>query len=313
MSARVLVVGEGLPPEGDPLRAVFSDSSFETELVGAGCSASLEALLRAARAHQPDIILLEGDAAKEDDYNLCKQIKSLDGISDIPLLVFSKGNDVAERIRGLSAGADDVLPPLDRREMRAKLQAQLTRKRHRDRMRAKLIHSMEMAYRDPLTGLSNRRAMDDCLPDMLAEGALAILIADLDRFKRVNDSHGHDMGDEVLVKTARALRENLRQSDLLCRIGGDEFLVGLTGLSSEALWGLAERLRVSIASLRFPFAERITASLGFATSGIATSGFARAKKRETLAHLIKRADGALYRAKDSGGNRVRSAERHKET
>ncbi|MBX9635661.1 MAG: GGDEF domain-containing protein, partial [Magnetospirillum sp.] len=163
-----------------------------------------------------------------------------------------------------------------------------------------------LATIDPLTGAFNRRhfvseATQEMERSVRYGNALAVIMLDIDLFKRVNDSHGHAMGDEVLRKVVEVCRANLREVDVFGRLGGEEFaaLLPQTTLAGANL--LAERLRRAIAELRVPLADsdlRITASLGVAE---------RSSDETAFDHMLSRADQALYRAKQTGRDRVEQA------
>lgn len=153
---------------------------------------------------------------------------------------------------------------------------------------------------DALTGLFNRKGMQAALDGWLQQGtAFSLILLDIDHFKRVNDTFGHDVGDQVLVFIAQKMREGSRGSDLLCRCGGEEFVILLPGADIEITLQVAERLRQSVADTRSPTGEALTLSAGVASwRGTA----------ESTRELLKRADEALYRAKDEGRNRVLRAQ-----
>lgn len=152
------------------------------------------------------------------------------------------------------------------------------------------------AQTDPLTGLLNRRGLGLALGALEAQRRpFSVLAVDIDHFKRVNDTHGHDVGDLVLQKLAAVLRGESRPSDLLCRNGGEEFLVVLPGTSSEAAAAIAERLRAQIEAAEMPHGGAITVSLG--VSHWPT-------EHRAVDEVLKRADQALYQAKKTGRNRV---------
>jgi diguanylate cyclase (GGDEF)-like protein len=162
----------------------------------------------------------------------------------------------------------------------------------------------DVASHDALTGLHNRRWLDQVLPATLESAGrdgrpLALLMIDVDHFKRINDTHGHGEGDRVLVAVACALAGALRQSDMLARFGGEEFAVLLPGAGDPVAHAVAERLRAAVASTPLALQggqtpERVTVSLGLA--------FLRAGDDPT--QLLGRADRALYRAKAAGRDRV---------
>jgi diguanylate cyclase (GGDEF)-like protein len=182
------------------------------------------------------------------------------------------------------------------------------RVRHDDEVLAETsrrgLHFERLATVDGLTGLRNRAWLDESFPRQLqrsgrAGQSSALLMMDIDRFKCVNDDHGHPTGDAVLACVARVLTSELRPQDLLARYGGEEFAVLLPGMDAPAARVVAERLRVAIAGAHAaePGDDRlppVTISIGLAVS----------ECEEALESLLARADAALYRAKGSGRNRV---------
>ncbi len=170
--------------------------------------------------------------------------------------------------------------------------------------RAAQAELRRLASIDELTGVANRRWFTAMASRELERcrrfnHQLALLMIDVDHFKRVNDTHGHAVGDEVLKAFTRILESNLRSVDLLGRLGGEEFAVVLPEAEEKAAWQTAERLRAAVESLQFPFEDgtvlRITTSVGI--SILSASG-------ESLDSLLARADSALYEAKGEGRNRV---------
>jgi diguanylate cyclase len=165
-------------------------------------------------------------------------------------------------------------------------------------------HLESLAHQDGLTQLANRRAADMLLEKELAHHRrnsrpLAVLLADIDHFKRVNDAHGHAVGDDVLKAVALRIGEVLRLGDVAARFGGEEFLVILKETDEDGAATAAEKLREAIESMVLPVVGRLTMSFGAA---VARNG------AELSSVLLKRADDALYRAKAAGRNRVVMAE-----
>ncbi|WP_404994937.1 diguanylate cyclase [Cupriavidus pauculus] len=159
------------------------------------------------------------------------------------------------------------------------------------------VTGLELASQtDPLTGLANRRALDEALTDIQQKRMPVALVAlDIDHFKRVNDTFGHDVGDLVLQHLARCIRDCSRSHDLPCRVGGEEFLVLLPDTSLSAAMDYAERLRKTVEGSAMPQVGRITISIGVTT-------WPRAD--QSLADAIKEADERMYEAKRGGRNRV---------
>jgi diguanylate cyclase (GGDEF)-like protein len=208
-------------------------------------------------------------------------------------------------VEGMEAGADDYLiKPFDAHELRARLQAGT---RILD-LQEQLVSAREalrvQATHDPLTGLWNRAAILDILQRELGraqrEGAsLGVVMADLDHFKRINDSYGHLVGDAALRETGRRMYASVRPYDAIGRYGGEEFLIVVPGCNPPDALNAAERLRIAIGkeAMEIPGGRiDLTLSLGVTASG-------RAKNSDPDL-LLRAADAALYQAKQAGRNRV---------
>ena len=166
----------------------------------------------------------------------------------------------------------------------------------------------EQAMADPLTGLWNRRYLKGQAAKEMARArrggtSLSLIIVDLDHFKRINDTHGHDVGDLVLQSFADTARAQLREGDILCRMGGEEFVILLPDTAPEQAMQVAERLRLAVSTT--PVEVETEAVAAARLTYTASLGVARVDPEETsLEPAIKRADEALYAAKNAGRNRV---------
>jgi two-component system cell cycle response regulator len=208
----------------------------------------------------------------------------------------------------LDLGIDDVIEQeADAAELALRIQTQIKSKRRNDSLRTSMVDRMRQALFDPLTGLFNRRYALPALARIAERAALndepfAILLADIDQFKHVNDTYGHAAGDNVLVTIANRLRDCLRPNDLLARIGGEEFLIALPELSLGEAHAMAERLRLSVCCRPFYLASgdqiRVTISIGLAM------GDTPADAMNDFDSLISAPDTALLDAKAMGRNRV---------
>lgn len=263
------------------------------------------ALVRAAEGDF-DGILVSLDLKSYDGLRLCSQLRSLERTRNVSVLMLGEAEDRARILRGLEIGAHDFLiRPVDRNELLARVRTQVRRKRFTDRLRDSVQSSMEMAVMDQLTGLHNRRFMDSRMATMFDESALrarslAMLVLDVDRFKTVNDTWGHDAGDEVLREFADRVRACTRGIDLVARMGGEEVVVVLPDTTLEAAYTIAERIRERVEAEQFAIhrnsrAIPVTVSIGVAS---------RRAGDVSSAEMMKRADDALYRAKAAGRNRV---------
>ena len=263
-----------------------------------------EALFKAAEDNI-DLIIVSLGLRAYDGLRLCSQIRSLERTRNLPILVITDLEDRQRVLRALEMGVNDCLTrPVDRNELLARVRTQLRQKRYADSLREKVQQSIELALFDPLTGLNNRRFMENHLTTMLdnarvRRAPLTLMILDIDHFKRVNDTYGHDCGDEVLKSFADRLRGIIRGGDLLCRLGGEEFVIVMPGVNVHAAARIAERARLAIQQEQFvidPTGRMIpvTVSIGLAERG----------ENGDASSLYRRADRALYRAKAEGRNRV---------
>jgi two-component system cell cycle response regulator len=203
-------------------------------------------------------------------------------------------------LRGFDLGANDhVLRPVDPNELRARARNQIRWRRYQEGLRADLDRSIELAVTDSLTGLRNRLYARRHLEAALAEQAAAVLILDVDRFKALNDAHGHAAGDMALREVAERLRLHVRACDVVARWGGEEFLIAMGGASAEDAMAAAERLRAAVA------AEPVVRLAGKVPTSVTVSvGIATAPRGTPVDALVQAADAALYRAKRSGRDRA---------
>jgi two-component system cell cycle response regulator len=262
------------------------------------------ALFRAAEGGY-DLLIISLGFENFDGLRLCSQVRSLDRTRNVPILAIADADNNTRLVRGLEIGVNDYLTrPIDRNELAARVRTQIRRKRYTERLRDNVQMSIEMAITDALTGLYNRRYMESHVGTLVDQAAsrgkpLTVLVLDIDYFKSINDTHGHDAGDDVLREFAIRIRKSIRGIDLACRYGGEEFVVVMPETDLAVATMVAERLRRRIASEPFPIQQgsrnvEVTISIGIAGLGA----------QDNAASVLKRADQALYRAKRDGRNRV---------
>ncbi|WP_443750499.1 PleD family two-component system response regulator [Asticcacaulis solisilvae] len=256
-------------------------------------------------AGRVDLVVLNMTAKAFDPLRWVAQLRSSEPTRHRPVLGIYNPDDRKALLKALDLGVNDVAPkPLDMQELLARAKTQIRRKRYSDFLRDSLDRSLEMAVTDGLTGLNNRRFLDHQLSLALSRHnrggqPCSVLLLDIDFFKRVNDTYGHDAGDEVIKEFARRLSLNVRAIDLPCRFGGEEFVVLMPETESVDAGHIAERVRQQVADAPFILSDgrqlNVTVSVGVATSqGLGDSPES----------LLKRADEGVYEAKSSGRNRV---------
>lgn len=239
-----------------------------------------------------------------DGLRLCSQFRTTEETRNVPILLLVGPDDQKQLVKGLEIGVTDyVVRPIDRNEFIARLRAQVRRKRYQERLRLHYQQSIEMAVTDPLTGLYNRRYMASHLATLLSQSpsqhGISVLMLDLDYFKQINDTHGHQVGDEVLRELGGRIVRNIRGIDMACRYGGEEFVVLMPDTDIDAAEIVANRLLHAIGEAPVTVktaagALTVTCSIGCTTSTAA----------DTAESLLKRADDALYEAKTGGRNRI---------
>ena len=297
ISGRILVIEDRAESAAwftsalEPLHEVSAVDTFE------------EAMVR-VKGGDPDLVVVSLGMRSFDGLRLCSQLRSLPEGRNVPILVVVSDGDRRKLTQALEMGVNDYLTrPVDKNELVARVRTQLRKKRYADRLRHNVQLSLEMAITDQLTGLHNRRYMSRHL-DNLVETAkktgkpIAFVIMDIDYFKAVNDTNGHDIGDEVLKEFAARISANVRGIDLACRYGGEEFVVVMPDTDVAFAMQVSERLRKSIETTPFPISRapnnlNLTISIGIAGSE---------GESDSAAALLHRADQALYRASPGEGS-----------
>jgi two-component system, cell cycle response regulator len=252
-----------------------------------------------------DLFIISLGLQDHDALRLCSQLRSLERTRQLPLLCIAEVEDRTRVLRGLDLGVNDYLMrPIDRNELIARVRTQIRRKRYVDSLRDHVQASMELTVVDPLTGLNNRRYLETHLITLVGQAVekvqpLCLMILDIDHFKAVNDTFGHDAGDQVLRGFAGRIKKVLRGIDLFCRLGGEEFVVVMPDTNIETAMKVAERVREAVGKDVFAIrpegrAIPITVSIGLAEHGHDIDAD----------ELIRRADRALYKSKGSGRNKV---------
>ncbi|MEM9468989.1 MAG: PleD family two-component system response regulator [Pseudomonadota bacterium] len=297
--AKVLIV-EDMDFEHDKMISTLAQDNDDVTIVPNGPEA-----MEKVSQEDFDLLVISLNLESEDGLRLCSHLRSSDRTRSIPILMVSEEGDMSRIAHGLEIGAHDyILRPIDSNEFLARVRTQIRRKRFQDRLRSSFEVSISMALTDPLTGLYNRRYFEVHMAKTIEQARrsnkeMALLIMDIDHFKSVNDNYGHGVGDEILKEFADRIQEKLRSFDLVARFGGEEFVAILPDVSEEIAHIVSERLRRSIADEPF----KCSAPDGQIDISVSIGGTLISSQTEkTLEELLKRADDALYEAKENGRN-----------
>ena len=299
--ARILIIDDQ-PEQAERLRSHLSHNyllSIESDP---------EVALSRVRSADFDLVIVNMALEAMDPLRLCSSIRSFEETRLTPLLAIVRQGDTRKLVRALDMGVNDYLTrPVEKNELTARVATQIRRKRFIDQLRSSFQASLEMAVTDQLTGLYNRRYLASHLAAMFDRAfwtgrPLSVMILDIDHFKVVNDTHGHDVGDKVIQEFAERIRASVRGIDLACRYGGEEFLIAMPDTEKGFARVVAERLRQEVETARIVLNGgrdelQVTVSIGIASTE-------DGPKDDTAQKLIKRADQALYVAKTGGRNRV---------
>ena len=299
-----ILVADDDPISRKAIQGCLTDAGYDVAVAVDGAGA-LELI---SKPDSPRLMVLERTMPHVDGVDVCRAIRQRALEPDVYIIVLTGRGEREDVVEGFEAGADDYLTkPFDIPELMARVR---TGARIIERQAELIAARMQLrsdAMYDSLTGLLNRAAFFDIFKKEVSRAEryqtpLALIMADLDQFKETNDRYGHPAGDRALAETARRLRTSLRVSDSIGRYGGDEFVIVAPGCTANSAALLAERFRLLIATQPVILeAGEIHLTMSFGVAG--TTDLKNADD------LLRAADEALHRAKNSGRNRVKGAER----
>ena len=304
---------ESINSEGGRILLIDSDVRHADRLRGYLVASNQVDVL----ANPADAVLAVGSGSYElalvsmalgdfDPLRVCSQMRTVEQSRTLPIILIADEADRPRVVRGLDLGVNDfIMRPVERNELMARVRTQIRRQRYAAELRQSVTNTLALAVTDELTGLYNRRYFDRHLALMLEkareqERDMALMLIDMDFFKEVNDTHGHDIGDAVLREFALRLRRNIRGVDLACRFGGEEFVVLMPDTDYRQAQNVAERVRTAVAERGFDTGPSSRALTVTVSVGVALNE----SEHDTPEMILKRADVALYRAKREGRNRV---------
>ncbi|MDX9689172.1 MAG: PleD family two-component system response regulator [Proteobacteria bacterium] len=254
-----------------------------------------------------DLFVVSLHVGIERCLHLCAQLRAREDMRHVPILLIGEQTDLEHISRALDIGANDyILRPIESSELMARTRTQLRQKHHYDRLRQNYEQNLALALVDPLTGAYNRRYMDMHLPMLFArckmtQRPLSVINIDLDHFKNVNDTYGHAAGDMVLKDTLARVLVNVRPSDLVVRMGGEEFAIVMPETDLRTAINVAERLRENFEQTPVLVGDQSTKITVTSSFGVASLNH---ESDTTPTQLLDRCDAVLYRAKETGRNKV---------
>ena len=264
------------------------------------------AALKRVRESRPDLILLDILMPEMDGFEVCTQLKADERTKDIPVVFVSSMADIEYKVKGFKVGGVDYInKPFHHAEILVRINTHITMLRLRKNLEEQNAELERLANTDYLTNLYNRRrffqaAQDEFAGAIRSRNPISITLMDLDYFKKINDTHGHLVGDHVLIHIAKLIRRHCRVSDVAARYGGEEFIILHPSIDRQKAYQVAEKIRKAVevtpCSLE---GDEISLTL---SAGVVDTQAGRDFNR--IDDILGLADKALYRAKDAGRNQV---------
>lgn len=257
-----------------------------------------------------DLIIVSTQLTDMDGLRLASHFKGLEETRNVPVLMLVDEDDSRAMLKGLELGVNDyIVMPVDYNEMAARVKTQIRRKKYQDALKSNYQQTISRSITDGLTGLYNRHYLNNHLDNLVRQSLnnnkpMSLIILDMDHFKSVNDTYGHDIGDQVLKQFADIVIKSIRSSDLAARFGGEEFVVLMPETDSQQAKEAAERIRKTLETTPL----KITHEAGQISKTVSVGVSFMNDMGDTGQAMLKRADEALYKAKHSGRNRVECAE-----
>jgi diguanylate cyclase (GGDEF)-like protein len=292
-----------------PIILIVDDTVANIRLLGSILGADYEIAIATngaqalELAHQimPTLILLDVMMPDMNGFEVCRRLQDDPQLRTIPIIFLTARTDEPDIVAGFDAGAVDyIAKPFIQKELLARVSVQVKMQALISELGKKNAILHEMAVTDELTKIANRRFILDRLKELIASAeryrtALSVVLVDIDQFKKINDTYGHQMGDTVLCRVASTIQSMIREADYAGRFGGEEFMVVFSHTDANGGFVVAEKIRAAVEAQKWEVENlRVTLSGGVATY----------EATDTLDNLIARADTMLYKAKEWGRNRI---------
>ena len=304
--ATILIIDDSDTVREELMQILSAAGDFENFLQASDGASGLKLLSDPEQV--VDVVCCDLNMPNMDGYQFLRMARANPELTNIPIVMLTSESDVSDVVKTFELGANDFISkPFTPSILRVRLKNMLQIKQLQDLLKDQRDKMEQMATRDPLTNLANRRSFRLSLKDEFNRfirygDPMSLLIADLDHFKKINDTYGHPRGDAVLKETARIILDAMRTVDHVARFGGEEFVVIMPSTDLDGAYIAAQRVRAAIEGNHFeglPEIGALTVSIGVTTL---------LENVEDMDGLIKMADDALYRAKANGRNRVERAE-----
>lgn len=297
------VLSKILVVDDDPFSANLIDGCLRSAGFMSFYSCEPHAALKLIFEELPDLIILDVVMPGLDGFDLCRQVREHPALQFTPVIFVTRKGDLEQRVRGLAVGGNDyIAKPFEPQELVARVRAHLQR----------LAELRDMATRDGLTRCYNHKYFKARSEQEVARAhrhklELALAMLDIDHFKSINDNHGHPAGDSVLVHLSNLMLASVRSTDVVARYGGEEFGIIFIQAGIPEAEIITNRLRERIASHRFAFPGPSDANEIVRVPVTVSIGVASLAAGDSMQQLIRKADEALYAAKQAGRNQVRIA------
>jgi two-component system cell cycle response regulator len=278
-----------------------------SEVYTVECNGKPDTVLASGNLSSFDVIMISTLLDGTDGLRLATQIKSQEETRNLPLLVLVDEDDTKVMYKALEMGINDYLiVPVDKNEMMARVRSQIRRKKYQEALKSTYQKSISMAITDALTGLYNRHYLNTHLGNMVKQSLkngkqLALMMMDMDHFKAVNDTYGHDVGDLILKQLANIIISGSRSAELAARFGGEEFVILMPETNPQSALSAAQRMREVVEATPFKINDKgdfINKTISIGVASLHPDG-------DSGESLLKRADEALYDAKHGGRNQVK--------